>query len=156
MNRATHNQASITSTDQSGLRWRLAYVGYLGSVALCSVLACIAVFRADAICLGSAMVAGALAMGLRYVLRRSPERVEEAERFEDEFCPEAAINDSFREAGAGSKAGELAGLLQEWDGLERARGSGRFDPWALQAVRSEIRVTVQENDVLRRLLGPGC
>lgn len=152
MNRATHNQASITSADQSGLLWRLAYVSYLGTVALCSVLAFIAVFRANAICLGSAMVAGALAMGLRYVMRRSPEHAEAAEKIEDEFISEAASNDGVLGVSAGSKAGELAGLLREWDGLERARGSGRFDPWALQAVRSEIRVTLQENDVLRRLL----
>ncbi len=48
---------------------------------------------------------------------------------------------------------ELVDLLQELDRLERARGTERFDPWALLAVRSEIRATMQENKAIQRLLG---
>jgi len=155
MNRATHNQASITSMDLSGPVCRLAYVCYLGVVALCSVLAFIGVLRADSVCLIAALVAGVVALILRFVLRRFPSGLESEGEVGDDFCVTSASSEVNCAVGVQPKAGELAALLQEWDGLERARGSRRFDPWALQAVRSEIRATVQENDTLRRLLGPG-
>ena len=68
MNRATHNQASITSMDLSGPVCRLAYVCYLGVVALCSVLAFIGVCRGEVVCLAAALAAGALAMAERELM----------------------------------------------------------------------------------------
>lgn len=153
MNRAAHNQASITSTDRSGLAWRLAYVGYLGAVALCSVLAFIGACRGEAACLAAALGAGALAMGLRCVIRRLPEKNEAGEECADGLSMMEAGSEIIRADGTRHGVGELAVLLQELDRLERARGSGRFDPWALLAVRNEIRATVQENEAMRCLLG---
>jgi hypothetical protein len=59
--------------------------------------------------------------------------------------------------GAGGRLGEetaygrLAGLLQELDRLERSRGHASFDPWVLQAVRSEIRTLIEDDPALGRL-----
>ena len=135
---------------------RLGYMGYLGAAALCSGLAFVGVCRGEANCLVAALAAGGLALGLRYILRHPPAGHEIEGEAVDEFSSISAEDETSREEGVHSRAGELAALLQEWDGLERARGTGRFDPWAVQAVRSEIRVTVQENPALRRLLGPNC
>jgi hypothetical protein len=131
----------------------LAYVGYLGAVALCSVLAFIGACRGEAACLAAALAAGALAMSLRCVLRRHPEWAEADEECADELSTLAIGSENIVADGPRHGAGELAVLLQELDRLERARGSGRFDPWALLALRNEIRATVQENEAMRRLLG---
>jgi hypothetical protein len=46
---------------------------------------------------------------------------------------------------------ELVRLLREWEDLERKRGSADFDPWALQAVRHDIRVMVENDPALEGL-----
>jgi hypothetical protein len=45
----------------------------------------------------------------------------------------------------------LIHLLQKWDQLESKRGSRAFDPWALQAVRHDIRVLVEADPALEGL-----
>lgn len=47
--------------------------------------------------------------------------------------------------------GRLAALLHELDRLERLRGSAAFDPWAVQAVRNDIRATIAGDPALTRL-----
>jgi hypothetical protein len=42
----------------------------------------------------------------------------------------------------------LVELLQKWDRLESKRGSRAFDPWALQAIRHDIRVMVEADPAL--------
>lgn len=46
---------------------------------------------------------------------------------------------------------ELVRLLGQWDALESRRGSPGFDPWALQAVRHDIRAMVEEDPALAAL-----
>jgi hypothetical protein len=46
---------------------------------------------------------------------------------------------------------ELVRLLQEWEQLEKKRGSADFDPWAVQALRHDIRVMVEKDPALDRL-----
>lgn len=48
-------------------------------------------------------------------------------------------------------AGQLIDLLEQWQALERQRGSANFDPWAVQAVRREIRKIVDRDSALDRL-----
>ena len=50
-----------------------------------------------------------------------------------------------------AKIAELVRLLQQWEKLESRRGSPGFDPWALQAVRHDIRVMVDGDPVLEGL-----
>lgn len=69
-----------------------------------------------------------------------------------------AANDSLDALATGAEASEesarlatLMALLREWDRLEQGRGAPGFDPWAVQAVRREIRVVVTEDPALARL-----
>jgi hypothetical protein len=50
-----------------------------------------------------------------------------------------------------ARVAELVRLLREWEALERHRGSPGFDPWALQAIRHDIRVMVEEDPALEGL-----
>ena len=50
-----------------------------------------------------------------------------------------------------SQVTRLVGLLQELNELERRRGSPAFDPWALQALRHDIRMVVGQDPALGRL-----
>lgn len=51
------------------------------------------------------------------------------------------------------RAEELVGLLRAWNEMERARGTARFDAWAWQSLRAELRERLREDLELRRLLG---
>lgn len=46
---------------------------------------------------------------------------------------------------------ELLALLDQWEALERRRGSADFDPWELQALRNDIRRVVASDPALERL-----
>jgi len=46
---------------------------------------------------------------------------------------------------------QLVDLLQQWEELEHGRGSPGFDPWAVQAVRHDIRAVVEADPTLERL-----
>lgn len=46
---------------------------------------------------------------------------------------------------------ELIRLLEQWEALEQKRGSPGFDPWAVQAVRHEIRLLVERDPALEQL-----
>ena len=50
-----------------------------------------------------------------------------------------------------AKIAELVRLVQQWEKLESKRGSPGFDPWALQAVRHDIRVMVEADPALEGL-----
>ena len=152
MNRSMPDHASLTSTDWAGLARRLACVGYLGAVALCSGLAFVAVCRGELGSLGIAGGVGVLALGLRAFLRRRPVPLEGDVAARDdagEFCVEPDAG------GASSRIAELADLVSTLSELERARGTRRFDAWAWQSLRAEIRERLHEDPKLRRLLGLG-
>lgn len=42
-------------------------------------------------------------------------------------------------------------LLEQWEDMEGKRGSAEFDPWALQALRNEIRCEVESDPALAEL-----
>jgi predicted membrane chloride channel (bestrophin family) len=50
-----------------------------------------------------------------------------------------------------ARIAELVRLLQLWEQLENKRGSPAFDPWAVQAVRHDIREMVEADPALERL-----
>ena len=66
---------------------------------------------------------------------------------------EAALNNVARAEPSldAERVAELVRLLQEWEQLEQKRGSAEFDPWAVQALRHDIRVMVEKNPALDRL-----
>jgi hypothetical protein len=66
---------------------------------------------------------------------------------------ERALNDVARAEPSldAARVAELVRLLQEWEQLEQKRGSADFDPWAVQALRHDIRVMVEKNPALDRL-----
>ena len=53
-----------------------------------------------------------------------------------------------RSTAEAERVAALVELLQKWDHLESQRGSRSFDPWALQAVRHDIRVIVEADPAL--------
>lgn len=150
MNRAAPDHASLTSTDRAGLLTRLAYAGYLGAVALCSGMAFVAVCRGDLGCLGLAATAGLLALGLRAFLRRWL-----ATGWTEGEVDGGIVEGEFRVGAEGltARAEEFARVLRAWNELERSRGTARFDPWAWQSLRAELRERLREDVELRRLLG---
>lgn len=46
---------------------------------------------------------------------------------------------------------KLIELLELWETLEQKRGSPEFDPWAVQAVRHDIRMVVESDPALEQL-----
>lgn len=50
-----------------------------------------------------------------------------------------------------ARVAELIELLEQWEVLEDKRGSPDFDPWAVQAVRHDIRVVVESDPALEQL-----
>jgi len=49
------------------------------------------------------------------------------------------------------RVAELIRLLEQWEALEQKRGSPAFDPWAVQAVRHDIRILVERDPALEQL-----
>lgn len=50
-----------------------------------------------------------------------------------------------------ARVAELIELLERWEALEEKRGSPGFDPWAVQALRHDIRVVVESDPALEQL-----
>lgn len=50
-----------------------------------------------------------------------------------------------------TRIAQLSELLREWDALEQQRGTPRFDPWAVQALRNDIHALVEQDPALRSL-----
>lgn len=151
MNRATDDHASLTSTDNNGLGWRLAYVGFLGAVASGVGLTFVGLCRGETGCFGLAAVAGVFALGFRGLLHRLPVPVDE----ERDVASEMEAAGKVALSGAAVRVEELVRVLQAWSDMERARGTPEFDPWAWQSLRTEVRTLLREDPELLRLLGVG-
>ena len=67
-----------------------------------------------------------------------------------------AAGDSWREFLGGEQltpeAVELMRLVRECEALERLRGTRRFDPWAVQALRHDMRELVAKDPSLERFI----
>ena len=50
-----------------------------------------------------------------------------------------------------ARAAQLMTLLEQWEEMEARRGTRDFDPWALQALRNDIRRTVESDPGLEEL-----
>jgi hypothetical protein len=92
-------------------------------------------------------LAGMVALGLagagRAWLQRQPDS-EPAERALEAIAENAPPLDETR-------GRELLSLLEQWEALEQKRGSPEFDPWALQALRNDIRKIVESDPALSQL-----
>jgi hypothetical protein len=79
-------------------------------------------------------------------------------RRQGQFKPAEAAFDEFAEPGPSLEpkhVAELVRLLDEWEKLERQRGSPRFDPWALQSIRHDIREMIDRDPALEGLFRGG-
>ena len=98
---------------------------------------------------GTLTVAGVLTVGCSLLESRSLTRNGKL----------ASLDRPFAEASGDVLAGlcgepeveHLVLLLKQWDDLEHRRGSPEFDPWAVQAVRHDIRAAIERNPALERL-----
>lgn len=120
-----------------------------------SFLVCLAAFAAGILLIVGGMIArslpllafglGALGLGggVREWLRRNEDFDGSAKALE-EIADEADALDPAR-------VSELAQLLTQWEQMEAKRGSRDFDPWALQALRNEIRRVVEKDPALESL-----
>ena len=93
--------------------------------------------------LGFGLSALALAGVVREWLRRN-DRLSSVQSVIEEIAAESPPLDPVGTA-------ELAKLLTEWEAMEAKRGSPEFDPWALQALRNDIRRTVERDPALETL-----
>lgn len=150
MNPSGHNHASLTSAaGEAEIVRRIVYLGYLGCVVLATVLCFIGICLENGSAILGAFAAGMALLGLRHWLIGHPAAVEEGEAEEEDWVWETPE----RSTASRPRVGELANLLQEMDSLEKARGSGRFDPWALRSVRHEIRSLMEADPRLKDTLG---
>lgn len=92
-------------------------------------------------------LAGAVALVLSGLAREWLQKTGSWAKVEEEFEAIAHV----REAPDPEPARQLAELLQQWQRLEQRRGGREFDPWALQAVRREIREVVDGDPALQQL-----
>jgi hypothetical protein len=93
--------------------------------------------------LGSGLGALGLGGAVREWLRRS-KHFDSVQQAIEEIAAEGPPLDQARVA-------ELVQLLTEWEEMEAKRGSPEFDPWTLQALRNDIRVTVEKDPALESL-----
>jgi len=147
MNSPAGYSAPVAASVPSTLSLRLAMVAYLVAVAAGSVLVFYSVIFMRAELLAGAVVAGAIALAARAVLR---ERMPDGMKTEAIFDEETISTEEPTTAESG-RVGGLVDLLREWDALEQARGSADFDPWALQSARHEIHSAVSDDPTLERL-----
>ncbi len=113
-------------------------------------MAFVGLCRGELNCLVLAGVSGGLVLLLRAWLRGFQEAADDAAIWETN-------PDDLRPAcGHGFPLGcveRLTGLLRTWALLEKARGTRRFDAWAWQSTRAEIRSMLRDDADLRRLAG---
>ena len=139
---------TMTESATIGRSMRVVWLVYLSAMACGCVLAFYSVVFMRADFLAGAVVSGAIVFVVRSVLkeRLAAAATEETIFGEEGNCTGDHVNDG--------RVGELVQLLREWDGIERARGTADFDPWALQSARHEIHEAVQADPMLERLFRP--
>lgn len=125
------------------MRVRFTFVMCLAGLIAGMGLTFVGIVSRDMRLLAWGLLALALAGIARQWLHRKG-RFEAAERSLEEFRRVAPLPDE-------AHVHELVRLLQQWEALERTRGSARFDPWAVQSLRHDIRAIVEQDPALERL-----
>lgn len=118
-------------------------------------LVCLAAFTAGVVLLLAGAVsheirlvaAGVLSLVVSALTRSWLKRTGKFEEAEQVFDRAALTEESPHDA----RITELIRLLQLWETLEHKRGSPGFDPWAVQAVRHDIREMVEADPALETL-----
>lgn len=125
------------------MRVRLFFLVSIGGLLAGIVLTMVGTLSGDVRLLAAGVIALALSGIARHALHRTG-RFEEAEAsFEALRQAEPAPDEA--------RVNELVRLLQQWEQLERSRGSAKFDPWELQSLRHDIRALVEKDPALERL-----
>ena len=125
---------------------RLAMLAYLSTTAF----GCILVFY-SVIFMRADFFAGAVIFGAIAWLSRSVLREREAVSMTVDTALEEDVFQTESEAVGDGHVDGLVKLLREWDEQERSRGTAKFDPWALQSTRTEIREAIHGDPDLERL-----
>ena len=147
MSPSVNNSINLSAVARDGISTRLLWLAYLTTMALGCILAFYSVLFLRADFFLGAMIAGAVSLLARSVLR---ERLavsttdDELSGTEDDFLVE---EESVRDG----RVSGLVRLLHELEVMERSRGTANFDPWALQSTRNEIRSAVHGDPTLERL-----
>jgi hypothetical protein len=118
-------------------------------------LACLAAFAGGVVAALAGLVAqryllllaGLAALGASWLLRDWLQRRGQWD------AAEQALDEVRQPRGAGdtTRVAQLMDLLREWEAMEQRRGTAKFDPWALQAVRNEIAALVEQDAALATL-----
>ena len=122
---------------------RASFIIYLAAFAAGIVLIIGGMATRSLPLLGFGLGALALGGGVREWLRRN-DHLDSVQQAIAEIASDGPPVDPTR-------AAELFALLTEWEELEAKRGSPEFDPWALQVLRNNIRVTVEKDPALETL-----
>ena len=93
------------------------------------------------------VAAGVLSLVISALTRSWLKRTGRFDEAEQVFEQASEADASTHEA----RIAELVRLLQLWEKLENKRGSPGFDPWAVQAVRHDIREMVEADPALEGL-----
>ena len=93
------------------------------------------------------VAAGVLSLVISALTRSWLKRTGRFDEAEQVFEQASEADASTHEA----RIAELVRLLQLWEKLENQRGSPGFDPWAVQAVRHDIREMVEADPALEGL-----
>lgn len=124
---------------------RLAYLGCLGGMTCGLSLLLVGLFTTHVAWMGAGLLLVAGACLGRWMLKRNG-RLAGLDRSLEEASGAAPSG-----SGKQPQVDHLVLLLKQWDDLEHKRGSPEFDPWAVQAVRHDIRAAIEQNPALERL-----
>jgi hypothetical protein len=122
---------------------RATFLGTLGALSAGIILTIAGLLTGQGV-LSLAGLAALAAAGIGRSWLRHRGELEPAERALNAIDEQALPLDETR-------GRQLLALLQEWEALEQKRGSAAFDPWALQALRNDIRQVVESDPALAQL-----
>ena len=122
---------------------RFAFILFLGSFIAGFLLVTASLFTHELRTMALGLLLLGFSMLARMYLRRGNEFQEAESALGDVGHAKPPVD--------ASQVAGLVQLLREWEALESRRGSPGFDPWALQSVRHDIRVIIDENPALEGL-----
>ncbi|HVU24219.1 MAG TPA: hypothetical protein VHE13_08850 [Opitutus sp.] len=137
------DESAFNSPAEAGTR--VVYLGSLLGMISGLLLLLVGLFTVRWVLIGAGVLLLATAAVGRRALRRNGQLA-----VLDRSLEEVSGRAPTRSAGE-PQVEQLVLLLKQWDQLEHQRGSPEFDPWAVQALRHDIRAAIERNPALERL-----
>jgi hypothetical protein len=122
---------------------RATFLGVLAALTSGILLMVAGLLAAEVRLAGAGLLVLGLAAAGRAWLQRRPD-LEPSECMFEAIGEQLPLPDE-------SRSRQLLALLEEWEALEQKRGTPDFDPWALQALRNDIRKVVESDPALSQL-----